>query len=147
MILVDANILIYAYDKSSPQHSAAQEWLDQQLNGNVRVGLPWLNMLAFLRIVTNPRAMKNPESMDNAWRQVVDWLACAPVWIPQPTERHAEILGGLLTQPSIFGNLLSDAHIAALAIEHGLTLCSADGDFARFSGLRWLNPLVQGVTK
>jgi hypothetical protein len=80
--------------------------------------------------------------MPLAWQQVSDWLACDPVWIPQPTERHAEVLGTLLTQPGVQGNLVSDAHLAALAIEHGLTLCSTDGDFARFRGLKWLNPLV-----
>jgi toxin-antitoxin system PIN domain toxin len=143
VILVDANILIYAYDEASPQHAAALNWLDKQLNGSARVGLPWPNLLAFLRIVTNPRAMKNPVAIDQAWRQVADWLACELVWIPQPTERHADILGDLLAQSSVSGNLTSDAHIATLAIEHGLTLCSADGDFSRFASVRWLNPLAQ----
>jgi toxin-antitoxin system PIN domain toxin len=141
VILVDANILIYAYDKSAPQYSAAQKWLDGQLSGSARVGLPWPSLLAFLRIVTNPRAVKSVISIDIAWSQVVDWLGCDPAWIPQPTERHAEILGELLLQSKAYGNLMSDAHIAALAIEHGLTLCSADSDFSKFSRLRWLNPL------
>jgi toxin-antitoxin system PIN domain toxin len=147
MILVDANILIYAYDEASPQHAMARDWLDKQLNGNVGVGLPWLNLLAFLRIVTNPRAMKKPESMQNAWRQVVGWLDCEPVWTPQPTERHVEIFGELLTRSTVYGNLTSDAYVAALAIEHGLTLCTADGDFSRFSGLRWINPLAAANTR
>jgi len=77
-----------------------------------------------------------------AWNHVLDWLAAPAAWVPVPTERHAEILGGLLAQPGVHGNLVTDAHLAALAIEHGLTLCSTDGDFARFSGLRWLNPLT-----
>jgi predicted nucleic acid-binding protein len=80
--------------------------------------------------------------MTVAWQQVTAWLACDPVWIPQPTERHANVLASLLAQPGILGNLVTDAHLAALAIEHGLTLCSTDGDFARFSGLRWQDPLT-----
>ena len=81
--------------------------------------------------------------MAYAWQQVTHWLAAAPVWTPAPTERHAEVLGNLLALPGVHGNLAPDAHLAALAIEHGLTLCSADGDFARFPGLRWLNPLAR----
>jgi predicted nucleic acid-binding protein len=80
--------------------------------------------------------------MADAWRQVRSWLACEPVWTPQPTERHAPILSGFFSSPGIEANLVPDAHLAALAIEHGLTLCSADSDFARFPGLRWLNPLT-----
>ena len=80
--------------------------------------------------------------MDAAWRQVEDWLACETVWIPQPTERHGQVLGVLLSYPGVRANLVHDAHLAALAIEHGLTLCSTDGDFARFRELKWLNPLA-----
>ena len=80
--------------------------------------------------------------MAGAWQQVIDWRSCEPVWTPEPTERHAEVLGELLAQPGVHGNLVTDAHLAALAIEHGLTMCSADGDFARFQGLRWINPLL-----
>lgn len=142
MILVDANILIYAYDESSPHYSTAIDWLDRQLSGDTRVGLSWMSLLAFLRIVTNPRALKKPATVADAWRQVTDWLSSDPAWIPQPGERHIEILGALLAQNTIYGNLTSDAHLAALAIEHGLTLCSADSDFAKFPGLRWQNPLA-----
>ena len=142
MILVDANILIYAHVSSFSQHDAARDWLDQQLNGSTRVGLPWGSILAFLRLVTNPRVFEHAEPIEDAWRQVREWLAFEVVWIPQPTERHAELLGQLLALPGIHGNLLPDAHLAALAIEHGLTLCSSDGDFARFRGLRWQNPLA-----
>jgi hypothetical protein len=80
--------------------------------------------------------------MEDAWTQVERWLDCEPVWIPQQTERHAEVLGSLIKQANIRGNLVSDAHLAALAIEHGLTLCSTDSDFARFRELKWLNPLA-----
>ena len=103
--------------------------------------MPWVSLLAFLRLVTNPRMFERPEPLAAAWDQVLAWLACETAWVPEPTERHAELLGTLLALPGLRGNLVPDAHVAALAVEHGLTLCSADGDFARFPGLRWVNPL------
>jgi toxin-antitoxin system PIN domain toxin len=142
LILIDANLLVYARVSSFAQHDRARDWLDRQLNGLPRVGLPWASLLAFLRLVTNPRIFEQPEPIAEAWDQVMGWLACDPAWIPQPTERHLEVLGQLIALPGVHGNLVPDAHLAALAIEHGLTLCSTDGDFARFPGLRWLNPLV-----
>lgn len=141
MILVDANVLVYAHVSSFAQHERARDWLDQQLNGTARVGLPWASVLAFLRLVTNPRVFEHPEPITDAWRQVLGWLDCGTVWIPQPTERHAELLGQLLALPGVHANLIPDVHLAALAMEHGLVLCSTDGDFARFPGLHWLNPL------
>src|SRR5207253_10180132 len=105
VILVDANILIYAHVSSFAQHSIARGWLDQQLNGSGPVGLPWASMLAFLRLVTNPRVFERPEPIGDAWRQVHAWLACETAWIPQPTERHAEPLGELLALPGVHGNL------------------------------------------
>jgi toxin-antitoxin system PIN domain toxin len=143
VILVDANILVYAHVSSFTQHYAAQEWLDRQLNGSAPVGLPWASLLAFLRLVTNSRIFEHPEPIANAWLQVQDWLACETVWMPAPTERHSELLAELLKLPGVHGNLVPDAHLAALAIEHGLTLCSSDGDFARFRALRWLNPIAE----
>ena len=140
MILVDANILLYAHVASFSQHTVALKWLDEKLNGSERVGLPWDTLLAFLRVVTNPRIFERPEPIADAWRQVRAWLACDTVWIPQPTERHAGLLKELLALPGVHGNLVPDAHLAALALEHGLTLCSTDGNFARFPTLRWLNP-------
>lgn len=142
MILVDANLLVYAHVRSFPQHEAARKWLDGRLNGQARVGLPWPSLLAFLRLVTNPRVFEHPERMPVAWRQVTDWLNCQCAWIPQPTERHETVLGTLLAAQDMQGNLVPDAHLAALALEHGLTLCTTDGDFARFTGLRWENPLT-----
>jgi toxin-antitoxin system PIN domain toxin len=142
VILVDANLLIYSYFSASPQHQHAKEWLDEQLNGFIAVGLPWPSLLAFVRLVTNPRIFRQAISSTDAWRQVLDWLACEPAWIPQPTERHAEVLGSLISLPGMHANLVMDAHLAALAIEHGLTLCSTDSDFARFPDLRWTNPLA-----
>lgn len=142
MILIDANILVYARVRSVPQHEAARTWLDRQLNGTTAVGLPWVSLLAFLRLVTNPRIFERPDSMSDAWRQVTAWLGCEPAWTPQPGEGHTKLLGELLGLPGMHGNLVPDAHLAALAMEHGLTLCSTDGDFARFPGLRWSNPLA-----
>jgi len=142
MTLVDANILIYAHVRSLAQHDRAREWLDQQLNGTALVGLPWPTLLTFLRLVTNPRVFEHAELIADAWRQVLAWLDCETAWIPQPGERHAEVLAHFLDIPGVHANLVPDAHLAALAMEHGLVLCSTDGDFARFPGLRWLNPLT-----
>jgi toxin-antitoxin system PIN domain toxin len=142
VILVDVNILIYASNDDSEQHAAAMEWLDRQLIGSAPVGLPWITLLGFLRLATNARALPRPLTMANAWQQVSTWLACEPAWIPQPTERHTDVLAELLALPGVHGNLVTDAHLAALAIEHGLTLCSTDGDFARFPRLQWRNPLA-----
>jgi len=142
VILVDANLLVYAHVASFQQHETAREWLDGKLNGAAPVGLPWESLLAFLRLVTNPRVFEHPEPAAAAWDQVAAWLDCANVWIPLPTENHRRVLGELLSATRANANLVPDAHLAALAIEHGLVLCSADGDFARFPGLRRENPLA-----
>lgn len=142
MILVDVNLLIYATSKRAPQHRSALAWFEAQLGGSSRVGLPWACLLGYLRITTNRRAFADALPIETAWGQIEEWLSCASVWIPQPTERHAEVLGLLCRQPGVHGDLVSDAHLAALAIEHGLTLCSTDGDFARFRKLKWENPLA-----
>ena len=141
MILIDANLLIYAHVKNLPQHVAAKDWLDKCLNASAPVGLPWPSLLGFLRIVTNPRIFERPESIKDAWKQVKEWLECLSAWIPRPAERHVEILEGLIVDLNITANLVPDAHLAALAIEHGLILCSADGDFGRFPDLKWQNPI------
>jgi toxin-antitoxin system PIN domain toxin len=142
VILLDVNILVYATHVESSHHGPARSWLDQQLSGSTRVGLPWASLLGFLRIATNARAFQKPLPMTVAWQQLRDWLAAEPVWVPQPTDRHAEVLAKLLAVPGVHGNLVPDSHLAAIAIEHGLTLCSTDGDFARFPGLRFQNPLL-----
>jgi uncharacterized protein len=141
-MLVDANILLYAVDRSSPEHGAASGWLTDKLNGPRRIGLPWQALTAFLRIATHPRASAKPLSPEDAWSNVEDWLAAGPAWIPMPTERHADVLGSLVRTHRLRGNLIPDAELAALAIEHGLTVCSADTDFARFPEIRWENPLT-----
>lgn len=123
-----------------PQHDAARAWLDERLAGIARVGLPWPSIVAYLRILANPRLFERPVAVADSWGQVRAWLSAPGAWAPRPTERHPEIFAELLpeaTRPE----LIPDAHLAALAIEHGLTLCSTDGDFARFEGLRWENPL------
>jgi toxin-antitoxin system PIN domain toxin len=142
-MLVDANILLLAVDARSALHGRAAAWLTEQLNGTRRVALPWLSLAAFVRISTNPKASERPLTPGQAWRHVEDWLACDLAWIPNPTERHSQVLGGLVTKYELRGNLVTDAQIAALAIEHGLTVCSADTDFARFEEIRWLDPLAR----
>jgi len=134
-------MLVYAHVSSFAQHNFARDWLDRQLNATAPVGLPWASILAFLRLVTNPRLFESPEPIGEAWQQVRAWLAAEPAWVPQPTDRHADLLGKFLALPGVHGNLVPDAYLAALAVEHGLTLCSTDGDFARFQGLHWLNPI------
>lgn len=143
MILVDANVLLYAANHTAPEHDRARRWLDEQLNGTGRVGLPWPSLLAFVRLASNPVVVRDAKTPAQAWRQVEEWLGVESAWIPVPSARHAEILGRLLQDSLVTSRLVSDAHLAALAIEHGLTLCSTDGDFARFPGLRWHNPLAR----
>lgn len=144
MILVDANLLIYASDRTSAQHARARTWLEDRFNEPGRVGLPWPSLLAFLRIVTNPRIYPRPLAPTDAWRRIEGWLALPGVWVPQPTDRHAEVLKQLVCGTGAAAALVPDAHLAALAIEHGLIVCSADADFARFPGVRWENPLLAG---
>jgi toxin-antitoxin system PIN domain toxin len=141
VILVDANLLVYARAAGLPQHRMAHDWLDARLNGVARVGLPWPSLLAFIRLISNPRIFERPEPVASAWIQVEEWLDRDPVWVPQPTEHHREVLGAFMREATDRPSLVPDTHLAALAIEHGLTLCSTDGDFARFPGLRWENPL------
>lgn len=145
MILVDTNILIYAYVGALPQHKDAKSWLDSQLNDSPRVGLPWQSLLGFLRIVTNRRVFEQPASVQKAWEQVENWLGNENVWIPGPGETHRTIFARLLQFAGSGANLIPDTSLAALAIEHGLTLCSSDGDFGRFAGLKWKNPLLNPI--
>lgn len=141
-MLLDANLLLVARDEASPDHETACAWLEAQLNGPVRVGLPWASLVAFLRIATNPRVYEQPLDAEEAWQQIEDWLAAPATWVAAPGPAHAEVLGRLVRRHRVTGPLASDAHLAALAVEHGVTLCSADTDFARFTELRWHNPLA-----
>jgi uncharacterized protein len=141
VILVDANLLIFAATKC-PEQAKARTWLDGEITTNTRIGLPWSSLTGFLRIVTNVRLYgSSVAGLDEAWTQVEAWLDCPNVWIPSPTERHPAVLKQMLKAARGGGNLVPDAGLAALAVEHGLLLCSADNDFARFPGLRWLNPI------
>ena len=142
MILVDANILIYAVNADAVEHRQSKAWLEAQLGGHGRVGLPWPSILAFVRIATNPAAFRPPLTPPAAWRHVQEWFDSPVAWTPVPGENHGSVLGKLMDAPLMSSRLVSDAHLAALAIEHGLTLCSTDGDFAKFPGLKWENPLA-----
>ena len=141
-MLVDANILLYAVDEDSPFHAAAKEWLESALNGPRRVGIPWASLTAFLRIATNPRAMRDPLTPAGAWAIVDAWLDAPSVWTPAPGRGHREILGRLVRDLDLRANLISDAALAALCIEHGLEMISADTDFARFTEITWRNPVA-----
>lgn len=140
-MLVDANLLIYAVDERSPHHEASYRWLCEVLNGDQRVGLPWLSLGAFVRITTHPRASEHPLSPSDAWAFVEDWLDSDLTWIPAPTDHHASILGRLIRHYDLRANMITDAQVAALALEHGLVVHSADTDFARFSEITWVNPI------
>lgn len=141
MILVDANLLVYAHVTSYPQHDAARDWLEARLAGAPRVGLPWASLLAFVRLVSNPRVFTEPEPVTDAWSQVEAWLDAEASWVPVPTRRHRETLRACMTSPGLRANDVPDAHLAALAIEHGLALASTDAGFARFERLNWVDPL------
>ena len=142
MILVDANLLLYAANRDAPEHGLARMWLDERLNGMTRVGLPWPSLLAFARIASNPAFVRQPVTPADAWRQIRGWLLCQPAWVPLPGPSHAELLGRFLELSWMTTRLVPDAHLAALAIEHGAELRSTDRDFARFEGLSWDDPLV-----
>jgi len=141
VILVDVNLLVYATVREFAQHEAARAWLEGRLAGPYGVALPWATLAGYLRLVSNPRILECPMPVSRAWKQVEDWLALDVTFTPEPTARHSEILAGLLPAVGNRANLVPDAHLAALAMEYGLTLCSTDADFARFPGLRWENPL------
>lgn len=141
-MLVDANILLYAVDETSPFHERARDWMEETLNGSRRVGLPWASLTAFLRIVTNPRALADPLAPAEAWALVDAWLDAPTVWVPTPGRGHREILGRLVGDLDLRANLIPDAVLAALCIEYGLEMISADTDFARFTELTWRNPLA-----
>lgn len=141
LILIDANILVYAHVRDFAQHERSRTWLDERLSGPGRVGLPWPSLVAFVRLVTNPRVFERPEAVAQAWVQVEAWLDADPSWIPLPTPEHRAVLGRLLTAANARANIVHDAHLAALAIEHGLAVASTDGDYARFADIEWINPL------
>lgn len=143
MILVDANLLLYAEDTLSEHHQAAQEWWDKQLSGTSPVCLCWPVLTAFLRIGTNPRLHQRPLTLDEAIARVQSWFDQPCVRLIHPTEHHWPILQRMLRGGRAVGNLVPDAHLAALAIEHNCVLQTTDADFSRFRGLKWNNPVAQ----
>ncbi len=142
MILVDANLLLYAEDSLSEGHESARNWWDEQLSGSAPVCLCWPVLNAFLRIGTNARLHQRPLTLREACDRVQSWLDQPCVRLIQPTEHHWSFLQTMLAEGTAVGNLVSDAHLAALAVEHNCVLQSTDSDFARFPGLKWVNPLA-----
>jgi toxin-antitoxin system PIN domain toxin len=141
VILVDANILLYAEDQQSPQNTTAREWWDGQLSGGSPVCLCWTVLGAFIRISTNLRIFQHPLSLNQALARVQSWFDQPCTRIVHPTGRHWIIFQKLLIEGQAIANLVTDAHLAALAIEHGCELISTDTDFSRFPGVKWKNPL------
>ncbi len=141
-MLVDANVLLYSVDEDSRFHQRARDWMVTALNGSRRVGIPWLSLWAFVRISTNPRALARPLAPGEAWAYVAAWLDAPASWTPEPGRGHREILADLLVHADLRAGLVTDAVMAALCIEHGLTMVSADSDFARFPQIPWVNPVA-----
>ena len=142
MILVDANLLIYAVNQDLPQHKKAKDWLEGVLSGSGVVGIPLVSLLAFLRLCTSPRVFAQPLTPEAAIAYIDEWLAQPPVRLVGPGAGHWAILRNLLLQTGMSGNLTTDAHLAALALEQGYCIHSADNDFRRFPGLKHVNPLA-----
>ena len=142
MKLTDVNVLLYAVDAGAPRHLPAKSWLETQLSGTETFAFAWVVLLAFLRLSTNPRIFQEPLEVAEALDIVDGWLAQPCAALVPPTDRHPAALRDLLAPLGTAGNLTTDAHLAALAIEHGAELCSCDADFSRFPGLRWSNPLA-----
>lgn len=142
MILIDANLLLYACDDHSPHHVVAHRWLERTLLGPEPVALSWTIVLAFLRLATDPRVFQRPLSISQAAEIIESWLRSPRFTVLQPGVRHWEILQRVLIDGQATGKLVMDAHLGALAIEHGATLASADRDFARFPKLKLVNPLI-----
>jgi uncharacterized protein len=141
MKLPDVNLLLYAIDEASPRFEQAGPWVQRLFGGTETVALAWVVVMAFLRLTTKPQVMTAPLTVDEALDVVDGWLARSNVVVAHPTERHPAILRELLRPLGTGGNLTTDAHLAALSIEHGAQLCSSDPDFSRFPGVRWHDPL------
>jgi hypothetical protein len=142
VILPDINLLVHAYNSESPVHASARRWWEGALNAPRPVGLAWIVILGFIRIGTHRQILNNPMPVGDACSRVRAWLGQPQVAIVHPGDRHAEILFGLIETLGTAANLTTDAHLAALAVEHQAELQSTDADFSRFPGLRWSNPLA-----
>jgi toxin-antitoxin system PIN domain toxin len=139
--LLDVNLLLYAVDEASPRYEAAHAWVQETLSGAETVALSWTTLVGFVRLSTRANLFEHPLEVEEALDLVDGWLAQPCTTVVNPTERHAAVLRELLAPLGTAGNLTTDAHLAALAIEHGAQLCSCDADFSRFPGLRWTDPL------
>ena len=142
MILVDVNLLIYTVNRDTPLHGKAKSWLEAAISGPETIGFSWNVLLAFLRLTTRPGLFRRPLPLESAFDLVAVWLDQPSAAVVHPGPRHLRILQELLLPAGTGGNLTSDAHLAALAVEHGAELCSSDSDFARFPRLKWKNPLA-----
>lgn len=142
MIIPDINLLVYATDNLNTHRREAERWIEEILSGPETVGFPWHSLTGFVRLSTNPRVFNVPLSVDTALSIVDEWLSQPNATVVHPTRRHIAVLRDLLSPIGVGGDLVPDAHLAALAIEHGATLHSADSDFARFPALKWYNPLA-----
>lgn len=142
MKLVDANVLLYAVDEGAEHHSTAQAWLDRALSGNETILLPWVSLLAFLRLSTHPSVYEHPLTIAQALDVIDAWLETSPAITPEPDSQHPMRMRELLTATGRGGNLVNDAHLAAIALQHGATVTSFDRDFARFPGVNWEEPAI-----
>ena len=140
MNVVDANVLLYARNRADPRHERSRRWLDRALSGHETVGLPWVSLLAFLRLSTKVGLFPSPLPVDESVAQVRAWLRSPAALVPEPSPRHLDVLAGLLAETGAGGNLVADAHLAALAVEHDATVVTFDNDFGRFTGVRWQRP-------
>lgn len=145
MTLTDVNLLLYAIDESSPRHEPARRWLEARLSGAETFAFAWAVLLAFLRLSTRPAIYERPLTLPEAFELVGGWLGQPCVTILHPTGRHHLVLRELLEPLGMAGNLVADAHLAALAIEHGAVLASCDTDFARFPRVQWVDPLASAA--
>jgi toxin-antitoxin system PIN domain toxin len=143
MIIPDANLLIYAYNAAAPEHARAKNWWRELMNSSQTIGLSWIVILAFIRITTQRRVLDNPLTVSEASEIVGDWLAQPNVRVIEPGRQHLQLLTAHLNATGAAGNLVSDAHLAALAMEHSATVHSNDADFQRFPGVKWENPLAR----
>lgn len=140
-MIVDANILLYARNAADPRHEQARTWIEAALNGPTRVGLPWWTLSAFVRIATNARAFPEPLTAEDAALQVDEWLDAPRAWLAEPTAQYREVFTSLVRTHRVTGPLVTDAQLAALAIDHGVPVISTDADFARFRAVEWIDPL------
>jgi toxin-antitoxin system PIN domain toxin len=140
--LIDLNLLIYAVNRDAPNHERARDWLEDALSGAETVALPWIVILGFLRVTTHPRVLARPISAEQALEVVDGWLSRGNIVTLPAGDDHWPLLRSLLSVAGTAGNLTTDAHLAALAIEAGCELCSTDNDFGRFQNLRWINPVA-----